>query len=258
MAAEQSNTLVAYIHRIAGRNNDAKPTDGELLNLFIVHRDELAISTLVRRYGPLVLGVCQRVLHNHEDAEDAFQATFLVLLHKARSIADPDLLANWLYGVAYNTARNARVGAARRQSREREGAQMALRETATREDDLGELKSILDEELNRLPEHYRLPLVLCELQGMSRKEVASRLGCLEGTLSSRLARARQRLRSRLAQRGLKISAGALALALSQDMANCSVATSLLTDTVRIGLAIGGASGMTSASVPVKVAALEAC
>jgi len=105
MAPERSNCLVAYIHRLARRGHDDCPTDRELLDRFVAHRDEGAVSALVQRYGPLVLGVCRRVLRNHQDAEDAFQATFLVLLHKARSIADPELLANWLYGVAYFTAR---------------------------------------------------------------------------------------------------------------------------------------------------------
>ena len=255
MAPERSNALVAFIHRFARRSHDDSPTDRELLDRFIAHRDEGAVNILVQRYGPLVLGVCRRVLRNHQDAEDAFQATFLVLLHKARSIADPELLASWLHGVANFTARNARMSALRRTAREREVAKMSRAEPANRDNDLWELRAVLDEELSRLPEKYRLPIVLCELQGMSRKEVATRLGCLEGTLSSRLARGRKRLHAKLTKRGLTLSVGAMTAALSPDLAAGAVAITLAAATVRMGLSVGLASEIATSSVPAKVAFL---
>src|SRR5947209_8081514 len=119
MAAEQLHSLVRQIYRVVRWHDDGDATDGELLQRFVAHRDEAAFATLVRRYGPLVFGVCRRVLHHRQDAEDAFQATFLVLLHKARSIAQPQLVGNWLYGVAYYTAKNAKASAVRRRARER-------------------------------------------------------------------------------------------------------------------------------------------
>src|SRR6202011_5898200 len=125
MAAGQLNSLVRHIRRVVQRHNDGETPDGELLKRFVAHRDEAAFATLVRRYGPLVFGVCQRVLHHRQDAEDAFQATFLVLLHRAGSIARPELLGNWLYGVAYYTAKNAKISAARRRARERLVTEMA-------------------------------------------------------------------------------------------------------------------------------------
>ncbi len=176
MATERSNGLMASIHRLAQRGCKGNPTDGELLHRFIAHRDELAVSTLVQRYGPLVLGVCPaQSIAIAEDAEDAFQATFLVLFHKARSIADPELLANWLYGVAYYTAKNAKIGATRRTAREREVAQMSQGEPVARDKDSWELKSILDEELSRfraIPLHHRFVRLKASAGRMSHADLA--------------------------------------------------------------------------------------
>src|SRR5947209_6744383 len=118
MATRQLKNPVRHIRQVVGGRDDGD-TDRDLLRRFVNHRDEAAFATLVRRYGPLVFGVCRRVLHHRQDAEDAFQATFLVLLHKARSIAQPQLVGNWLYGVAYYTAKNAKASAVRRRARER-------------------------------------------------------------------------------------------------------------------------------------------
>jgi RNA polymerase sigma factor (sigma-70 family) len=189
MAAEHLNSLVRHIYRAVRRHDDEDATDAELLQRFVTQRDEAAFAALVRRYGPPVFGVCRRVLHHWQDAEDAFQATFLVLVHKARSIAQPQLLGNWLYGVAYYTAKNAKVSALRRRRRERRVMQMSQDSLMADEEVRRELRWLLDEELSRLPEKYRVPVVLCELHGKSRKEVAHLLGCPEGTVSSRLARA---------------------------------------------------------------------
>src|SRR5262249_31988078 len=135
-------------------------------------------AALVRRHGPMVWGVCRRILGNHHDAEDAFQATFLVLVRKAATIVPRDMVANWLYGVAYQTARKARAMAARRNSRER--LVFPMPEAAAADGDgWSELWSLLDQELNRLPEKYRAPVVLCDLAGRTYKEAARQLGCPE-------------------------------------------------------------------------------
>src|SRR5262249_4662720 len=146
-------------------------TDGELLGCYIERRDGAAFAALVRRHGPMVLAVCRRVLGNRHDAEDAFQAVFLVLVRRAASVVPRQGVGNWLYGVAYRTALEGRTRTARRRSREREGGDMSDR-AAVRAEPLDELCAALDEELHRLPEKYRSALVLCELEGKTVKEAA--------------------------------------------------------------------------------------
>ena len=168
------------------------PTDAELLQLYLEGGDGAAFAALVRRHGPMVLGVCRRVLRHEQDAEDAFQATFLVLARKAHTVVPPAAVGNWLYGVAYRAAQKAREAAARRRARERRARPRqpeGLPGPECHED--------LDREIARLPDVYRTAVVLCDLQGLSRKEAARRLGCPEGTLSSRLAKARRLLARRL-------------------------------------------------------------
>jgi RNA polymerase sigma factor (sigma-70 family) len=201
--------------------------DEELLERFIELSDdsaEEAFATLVRRHGPMVLGVCNRILRDSHEAEDAFQATFLVLARKATAVVPREKVANWLYGVAYRTAMESRNLAARRRARE-EKVSMRLRVQATDVTFHDELRAILDEELSCLPARYRGPIVLCELEGLSRQEAAGRLGVPEGTLSSRLARAKVRLRDRLTRRGLAIPAGTISLGAIRDVS----ATALLSD-----------------------------
>src|SRR5437773_2658105 len=143
MAAEPLNSLVRQIYHAVRWHPDGDATDAELLQRFTAHRDEAAFAALVRRYGPLVFGVCRRVLHHWQDAEDAFQATFLVLLHKARSIAQPRLLGNWLYGVAYYTAKNAKASALRRRARERRVMEMSQARLVVEDDVQRELRWLL-------------------------------------------------------------------------------------------------------------------
>jgi RNA polymerase sigma factor (sigma-70 family) len=198
-------------------------TDAQLLERFTLGRDassETAFAALVERHGPMVLGVCRRVLGDRNDADDAFQVTFLILARKGRSIARRELLANWLHGVARRTAHEARVRAARRRAKERESVPEVadVRESAVEsEAQRRELQALLDEELARLPDRYRLPLVLCELEGRNRTEAAAILGIPEGTLSSRLSRGREALRKRLNRRGLTLTAGTLGTLLSRDV-----------------------------------------
>ena len=168
--------------------------DPDLLDEFVSRHEEAAFEALLKRHGPMVLAVCRRVLGNAHDAEDAFQAVFLVLVRKAASIRRRDVIGSWLYGVAYRTAQKAKAMNARRRVKER---QAAARPRPRSDDDTADL----DKELSALPEKYRVPVVLCELEGRPRREVARFLGIAEGTLSSRLATARKMLAKRLSRHG---------------------------------------------------------
>jgi RNA polymerase sigma factor (sigma-70 family) len=178
----------------------------------------------------MVLGVCRRVLRDRHDAEDAFQATFLVLIRKAGSLREGGVLANWLYGVAYRTALKARAAARRRCAFEKQ-VETTPERAASAASDNSELLSVLDAELSRLPDRYRLSVVLCDLQGLTRVEAAHRLGCPEGTLSTWLLRARDLLAQRLTRRGITLSVAALALAVEQS-ARAAVEEPVLSATVQ--------------------------
>ncbi len=179
-------------------------SDGELLQAFVRHREEAAFSALVQRHGPLVLAVCRHVLKHEQDAEDAFQATFILLARHAGSIRTTQAVASWLYRVAFRTALKAGVNMARRRSHENEYARSSPRAQAPA--DGRELEGILHEELKRLPEKYQAPLVLCGLQGRSGTEAARQLGWKEGTVRGRLTQARRLLQQRLARRGVELGA----------------------------------------------------
>jgi RNA polymerase sigma factor (sigma-70 family) len=227
-------------------------TDSELLESFVSRRDEVAFEALVRRYGPMVFNVCGRVLQDPHDAEDAFQATFLVFVRRAASIAKRQLLGNWLYGVAYRTARAAKSAAGRRRAKE---ATVVPRQASPPEDAGQELQRLLDQELTRLPDKYRIPVVLCHLEGKTRREAAQQLHLHEGTLSSRLARARILLAGRLARFGLIVPGGTLAAAMFQQTGSAALSPSLLNSTVKAGaLVLAGQAPITGA-VSVEVAAL---
>ena len=220
-----------------------RPTDRQLLIRFRAHRDEEAFAELVRRHGPMVLGVCRRVLGDGHAAEDAFQATFLLLVRKSESLRDPELLANWLYGVAYRTALKTRS----RGSRQRPTDQRALEMTVsdpTPDVTMRELHSVLDEELNSLPEKYRAPLVLCYLEGKTNVQAARALGWPEGSISRRLARGLELLRGRLTRRGMTLSALLLALLLSQESAGAAIPADLIASTARTAALV--AAGKTPA------------
>lgn len=178
-----------------------EPGDGELLERFIEQGDESAFASLVHRHGSMVLGVCRRVLNDWQRAEDAFQVTFLVLARKAESLTRPELLGNWLHGVAYRIALKARSHAARQRAYERHAAAMLPMESQPNES-ARELREVLDKELDRLPEKYRTPLVLCYLEGKTNEEAARLLNCPIGSMSDRLARGRGLLRARLTRYGL--------------------------------------------------------
>jgi RNA polymerase sigma factor (sigma-70 family) len=180
-------------------------TDGDLLERYVRRRDEAAFEALVRRHGPMVLGVCRRVLRHPDDAEDAFQATFLVLVRKGATVVPRQMVGNWLYGVAYRTALEARGAALRRRAKE---AKVTPRAEAA--DPWVELRPALDRALANLPEKYRVAVVLCDLEGRTRKEAARQLGWAEGTVASRLARGRGLLAKKLAPPGAALAVGSLA------------------------------------------------
>jgi RNA polymerase sigma-70 factor (ECF subfamily) len=243
-----------YIRRVSRPRDAGKPTDGELLDRFVTHKDEAAFEALVRRHGRMVLGVCQRVLNDVHDAEDASQATFLVLIRSARSIAKRDSVGSWLYGVAYRAALKARAAAFRRRSKEKQGGIMVETEPNT---DLiwRDLRPVLDEELSRLPEKYREPLVLCYLEGKTNEEAAQRLQWTKGTVSGRLARARDLLRQRLTRRGLALSSGVLVTALSEQAASAALTSPLIESTLKAALLITWGKSAAGGAISVKVAAL---
>src|SRR5947209_6715102 len=204
MATRPLNQLFQHLRSAAVLSNEAERTDSQLLDGFVSRRDDKALEALVRRHAPMVWGVCRRVLRDHHDAEDAFQATFLVLVRKAAAIAPRSQVGNWLYGVARQTALKARMSRSKREVRERKVANMpepALMERALWND----LQPVLDQELSRLPEKYRTVIVLCDLEGQTRKGAARQLGLPEGTLAGRLTRGRALLAKRLARCGLAVS-----------------------------------------------------
>ncbi len=230
-------------------------TDEELLDRFVTRQEEAAFAALVQRHGPMVLGVCRQLLFNRHDVEDAFQAVFLVLVSKAAAIRSRTLLAGWLYRVAYRVAMRARVHAARRHDREVQGVEtMAAKPDAETLDP--QLRPLLHEELNRLPEKYRAPIVLCYFQGKTHEEAAQQLSWPIGTIKGRLARARELLRPRLARRGLTLSTTALACVLTLDTASAAVPTSLMHSTLKAALLVAAGQAATAGMVSVQAAALS--
>src|SRR5437870_2875823 len=231
MATSEMTEVIQRLRGAVFLRDGAGLSDSQLLEAYISRREEAALAAVVQRHGPMVWGVCRRVLRNYHDAEDAFQATFLVLVRRAASIASPELLANWLYGVAHQTAMKARATVAKRKVRERQVTEMP--EPASIKQDLwNDLQPLLDQELSRLPDIYRVVIVLCELEGKTRKEAARHLGLPEGTVGSRLARARVMMAKRLAQRGVVLSGGALAAVLAHNVASAGVPDAVVDSTIK--------------------------
>jgi RNA polymerase sigma factor (sigma-70 family) len=233
MATPKAERVLRHLRQVLEGVPAVQPADRQLLQRFVAGRDQEAFAALVRRHGPLVLGVCRRVLGDAHDAEDVFQATFLVLARKAGSIRQPEALPGWLYGVAYRLALKARGAAARRRLLEKKVAVNPAAEPA----DLTwtELRAALDDELQRLPARHRVPLVLCYLEGKTQDEAARQLGWPRGTLKRRLERGRELLAARLSRRGLDLSAGLLAVALTRAAAPAAVPVALTAATTRAGV-----------------------
>jgi RNA polymerase sigma factor (sigma-70 family) len=231
MATNQLSRVLQTL-RTAGLPDETDNwSDGQLLEAYVSSREEAVFAALVRRHGPMVWGVCRRLLHNHQDAEDAFQATFLVLVRKAPSLVPRDLVANWLYGVAHRTALKARATAAKRHGREKQVT--AMPEPAFEQQELwDDVRVFLDQELARLPDKYRAVLVLCDLEGKTRREAARHLHVPEGTVATRLATARTMLARRLKRSGLVVSGGTLAVLLSQQLAAAGVPAAVASSTIQ--------------------------
>jgi RNA polymerase sigma factor (sigma-70 family) len=208
MTRRSSGAVLRQIHTLFTAGSSHGLSDQQLLERFVARRDavaELAFATLVERHGAMVLGVCRRILADSHEAEDAFQATFLVLVRQAGSIRVDGSLGRWLYGVATRVATHARANVRRRQARERSGlysVDVRSRDTSTDTTGLADVQMIVAEELDRLPARFKAPIVLCDLEGRSNEEAAHFLGCPVGTVKSRLSRARTRLRRGLIRRGL--------------------------------------------------------
>jgi RNA polymerase sigma factor (sigma-70 family) len=250
MAKGQLEKVLTHLRGMLVPRGDAGPSDGQLLERFTRLREETSFAALVQRHAGLVLGVCRRLLGDIQDAEDAFQATFLVLAQKAASIRNREAVGSWLYGVAYRIAARARAAAQRRRTLEQQAVPLAGEEPVA-EIVWRELRQLLDEELQRLPEKYRAPVVLCYLENKSQGEVARELGWTRGTLSGRLARARDILRRRLTRRGLTLSGGLLPIALAEK-ATAAVPAALAGSTVKAACLASAAQaavvGFTSLSV----------
>ncbi|HEY7423678.1 MAG TPA: sigma-70 family RNA polymerase sigma factor [Gemmataceae bacterium] len=253
MATVQTSPILRYIRQFASSHLAELP-DAHLLERFASRRDEAAFTVLVRRHGPLVLGVCRRVLRDGHLAEDCFQTTFLLLARKAGCLRRPEALGPWLYGVALRTARKAKAQAARRRLKESQvRADVAVEDS----DDLiwRDLRPVLDESVNALSEKYRIPLVLHYLQGISVTEIARRLRCPRGSVAVRLARAREQLRVRLTRRGLALSAGGLMLALSKASAPASVPPPLVIPTAKSAALVAAAQAAGPGLFPARIAVL---
>jgi len=256
MADIRSGTAWQELHRLFGSGTVSGLTEWQLLHRYVARRDEVAFAALVARHAPMVMGVCRRLLADPRDAEDAFQATFLVLVRKARALGPHDAIGHWLYGVAYRVALRARSEAARRRSRERVGVSAGDLESVAdggeRAPDL-DLRSVLDEELRRLSPAYRAAVVLCDLEGQTHAEAARQLGWPVGTVKGRLARARDLLRARLTRRGLTLTVAGLAARLARE-AEASAPSVWVDATVKAAMKVA-AGKATAAAVSAPVAVL---
>jgi RNA polymerase sigma factor (sigma-70 family) len=230
MASHKHGAVLRGIDRVFNHGCATGLTEGQLLRQFATRGDEAAFEALVTRHGPMVLGVCRRLLYDPRDVEDAFQATFLVLLRRAGSLRETEPLSPWLHGVAYRVAARIRARSARRPGEERKGARAEAVESSS-DVERHELRGILDEEIGRLPEKYRRPVVLCYLEGQTHEQAARRLCCSEGSVRGRLDRAREKLKTRLTRRGFAPAAGLTGSALAADMASAAVPSSWISGTV---------------------------
>jgi RNA polymerase sigma factor (sigma-70 family) len=246
MANAHMGAVLRHIRGLAASPPEGRRSDGALLRAFAAENDQAAFTALVKRHGPLVLAVCRRVLHNHHDAEDAFQATFILLARSAGSVRKQESLASWLHGVAYRMAKNAKRAVLRR--RKHEGGVRPMRERAPAEDMAwGEVQGLLDEEIQRLPEVYRVAFILCCLENKTGPEAARALGIKEGTVRTRLTKARALLQKALARRGVALWAVLAAVGLPAALPGPLVASTVRATTL---LAAGNAveAGVISASV----------
>jgi RNA polymerase sigma factor (sigma-70 family) len=235
MEQEPLRRLLRQLRRLAEPSGATAASDAELLQRFVARRDHAAFELLLWRHGPMVLGTCRRLLRNPADADDAFQATWLVLVRKAGAVARGEALGGWLHRVACRVALRLRAGLTRRAGRERPLAER-LAGPANGLPAQDDLRRVLDEELSRLPARHREAFVLCCLEGKTGAEAARELGCAPGTVSSRLTRARERLRRRLTRRGLAPAAGGVTATLAGEAWAAPLTEPLVNSTLKAVLA----------------------
>jgi RNA polymerase sigma factor (sigma-70 family) len=246
-------TITHYLQKMVAVSRVAHTEDGQLLERFVAQRDETAFAALVQRYGRLVYGLCRRILGDEHDAEDAFQATFLILVRKATTISKNTSVGSWLYGVAQRVALRAKADLARRRARDRQAPPRQPAEPAAEVIER-DVHSLLEEEVNRLPKKYRLPVLLCYLEGKTFAEAARQLRCPLGTVSTRLAWARQRLRSRLSRHGLAVSVAGFTTLLAQQPGSAAVPPALLEATIKAAVLMS-AGRIVAGAASTSVAAL---
>jgi RNA polymerase sigma factor (sigma-70 family) len=254
MAVGQLRTVIHQLRRLAYQEGAGALTDAELLERFVSHHDQAAFELLAWRHGGMVLGVCRRVLRHEQDAEDAFQATFLAFVRQAGSIGKGASVGSWLYQVARRAALRARAAAAARARHER-GAVARQVADPGQEAAWREVGPVLEQEIGRLPEKYRVPVVLCHLEGMTLEQAARQLGCPPGTVGTRVRRARERLRRALARRGLALPAGAVLALMPDRAAPAGVPAALMGSTMNAAARVAAGQAVTSGLVSPRVAAL---
>ena len=238
------SVVVQFIHQASTALRCSQCNDQQLLERYLSERDEVAFAELVRRHGPMVFGVCRRALTRAQDAEDAFQATFLILSQKAHTVKSRETIGGWLYRVAFRVALRASTVLGQRNERETSLEEVS-EPMSPEKSSWQEIAPLFDEELHRLPEKYLTALVLCDLEGITQKEAAQLVGCSEGTLSSRLYRGRQLLAKRLTKRGVCLGLGALVTLLSSHRASARMTHSLLARTAEGTANATFGSGLTS-------------
>src|SRR5262249_29401954 len=226
MSYQLADMILRHVRTLAG---EQEPPDAELVRRFAESGDQTAFARLVRRHGAMVLGVCRRVLRDWHAAEDVFQAAFLVLARKAKSIRKHASVSSWLHSVARHLAIRAKQVAVRREERQRQAAALqaaAVQSHCAADASWRDVAALLDEELSRLPDKYRAPLVLCYLEGKTQDQAAQHLDWALRTFTRRLEQARELLRRRLARWGVALSATLCAAALSQHLAIAAVPAEL--------------------------------
>jgi RNA polymerase sigma factor (sigma-70 family) len=253
MANGRLRNVVRQIRKLAARET-ARPPDRDLLARFVHHHDEAAFAALVQRHAAMVFGVCRRILRHSHDAEDAAQATFLVLARRSGSIAKRGSVGSWLHTVAYRAARRLKADLVRQASRERSLSDVPGTDT-TQEATWREVQLVLDEELDRLPEKYRAPLVLCFLEGMTQDEAARQLGWSPGVLRGRVDRGRERLRAQLVRRGVALSAALFGTALADCALAGTIAPAFMDSTVRAAALVAAGQAASPGAISAQVAAL---
>ncbi len=250
---QRSGIVFGEIQRLFSRGTVSGLSEGQLLARFVGERDEVAFEAIVSRHGPMVLGICRRLLEDPHDVEDAFQATFLVLVRKARQLRDRDLLANWLYGVAPRVATRSRRDRSLRRVRERTDIAKDM-VTSPEDVDRLELGSVIDAEVARLPARFRTPIVLCYFEGLTHDQAAERMNCPVGTVRSRMSKGRELLRSRLSRRGLAPTPALLAIGPISGLAP-AVPPALLFKTIAAATSVAAGRSMVAAIASTSAIAL---